>query len=98
MAREVGITPDAVMTLGHAFGLQPHRRETWKLSNDPLFIEKVHDICGLYPNPPRLAVVLAVHAKSHIQAFDRTAPTLPTLPGTPNAPPHDYERSRTSSL
>ena len=55
MAREVGMTPDAVMRIWHAFGLQPHRQETWKLSKDPLFIEKVHDICGLYLNPPERA-------------------------------------------
>jgi transposase len=66
MAREVGITPDAVMRIWHAFGLQPHRQETWKLSSDPQFIEKVHDICALYLNPPERAVVLAVDEKSQI--------------------------------
>jgi transposase len=64
MAREVGMTPDAVMRIWHAFGLQPHRQETWKLSTDPQFIEKVHDICGLYLNPPERAVVLCVDEKS----------------------------------
>ena len=87
MAREVGMTPDAVMRIWHAFGLQPHRQETWKLSKDPQFIEKVHDICGLYLNPPERAVVLCVDEKSQIQALDRTAPTLPMLPGTPSARP-----------
>jgi len=98
MAREVGITPDAVMRIWHAFGLQPHRQETWKLSKDPLFIEKVHDICGLYLNPPERAVVLCVDEKSQIQALDRTAPILPMLPGTPERATHDYERNGTSSL
>ena len=80
-----GLTADTVMRIWHAFGLQPHRQETWKLSTDPQFIEKVHDICGLYLNPPERAVVLAVDEKSQIQALDRTAPTLPMLPGTPSA-------------
>ncbi len=92
------MTPDAVMRIWHAFGLQPHRQETWKLSKDPLFIEKVHDICGLYLNPPERAVVLCVDEKSQIQALDRTAPTLPMLPGTPERATHDYERHGTSSL
>ena len=89
MAREMGMTPDAVMRIWHAFGLAPHRQETWKLSKDPLFIEKVHDICGLYLNPPERAVVLCVDEKSQIQALDRTAPTLPMLPGTPERATHD---------
>jgi transposase len=98
MAAEVGVTPDAVMRIWHAFGLQPHRQQTWKLSKDPQFIEKVHDICGLYLNPPERAVVLAVDEKSQIQALDRTAPTLPMLPGTPERATHDYERNGTTSL
>jgi transposase len=98
MAREVGITADAVMRIWHAFGLQPHRQETFKLSTDPQLIEKVHDICGLYLNPPERAVVLCVDEKSQIQALDRTAPTLPMLPGTPERATHDYERNGTSSL
>jgi len=98
MAREVGMTPDAVMRIWHAFGLQPHRQETWKLSTDPQFIEKVHDICGLYLNPPERAAVLCVDEKSQIQALDRTAPILPMLPGTPERATHDYERNGTSSL
>jgi transposase len=98
MAREVGITPDAVMRIWHAFGLRPHRQETWKLSKDPQFIEKVHDICGLYLNPPERAVVLAVDENSQIQALDRTAPTLPMLPGTPERATHDYERNGTTGL
>jgi transposase len=98
MARETGIAPDSVMRIWHAFGLQPHRQERWKLSKDPQLIEKVHDICGLYLNPPERAVVLAVDEKSQIQALDRTAPTLPMLPGTPQRATHDYERNGTTSL
>jgi transposase len=98
MARETGIAPDSVMRIWHAFGLQPHRQETWKLSKDPQLIEKVHDICGLYLNPPERAVVMCVDEKSQIQALDRTAPTLPMLPGTPERATHDYERNGTSSL
>ena len=98
MAKEVGMTPDAVMRIWHAFGLQPHRQETWKLSKDPQFIEKVHDVCGLYLNPPERAVVLALDEKSQIQALDRTAPVLPMLPGTPERATHDYERHGTTSL
>ena len=98
MAKATGIAPDSVMRIWHAFGLQPHRQETWKLSKDPQFIEKVHDICGLYLNPPERAVVLAVDEKSQIQALDRTAPTLPMLPGTPERATHDYERNGTTSL
>jgi transposase len=98
MAQEAGVTQNAVVRIWHAFGLQPHRQETWKLSKDPQFIEKVHDVCGLYLNPPERAVVLCVDEKSQIQALDRTAPTLPMLPGTPQRATHDYERNGTSSL
>ena len=98
MARETGVSPDAVMRIWHAFGLQPHRQETWKLSTDPQFIEKVHDICGLYLHPPERAAVLCMDEKSQIQALDRTAPTLPMLPGTPERATHDYERNGTTSL
>lgn len=98
MAREVGLTQSAVSRIWRAFGLQPHRQETWKLSKDPLFIEKVRDVVGLYLNPPERAVVLCVDEKSQIQALDRTAPILPMLPGTPQRATHDYRRSGTSSL
>ncbi len=98
MAKEAGVTADAVMRIWHAFGLQPHRQETWKLSTDPQFIEKVHDVVGLYLNPPERAVVLSVDEKSQIQALDRTAPTLPMLSGTPERATHDYERNGTTSL
>lgn len=98
MAREVGLTQSAVLRIWRAFGLQPHRQETWKLSKDPQFIEKVRDVVGLYLDPPERAVVLCVDEKSQIQALDRTAPILPMLPGTPERATHDYKRSGTSSL
>jgi transposase len=98
MAAEVGLTQTAVSRIWRAFGLQPHRQETWKLSKDPQFIEKVRDVVGLYLNPPERAVVLCVDEKSQIQALDRTAPILPMLPGTPQRATHDYKRSGTSSL
>jgi len=98
MAAEVGLTQSAVHRIWRAFGLQPHRQETWKLSKDPQFVAKVRDVVGLYLNPPERAVVLCVDEKSQIQALDRTAPILPMLPGTPERATHDYKRSGTSSL
>jgi transposase len=98
MAREVGLSQTAVSRIWRAFGLQPHRQDTFKLSRDPLFVEKVHDVVGLYLNPPERAVVLCVDEKSQIQALDRTAPILPMLPGTPERATHDYKRAGTSSL
>ena len=98
MAREVGLTQTAVHRIWKAFGLQPHRSQTWKLSKDPQFIDKVRDVVGLYLNPPERAVVLCVDEKSQIQALDRTAPILPMLPGVPERATHDYKRSGTSSL
>jgi transposase len=98
MAAEVGLTQNAVLRIWQAFGLQPHRQQTFKLSKDPLFVDKVHDIVGLYLNPPERAVVLCVDEKSQIQALDRTAPILPMLPGTPARATHDYKRAGTSSL
>jgi transposase len=98
MAKEVGLTQSAVQRIWKAFGLQPHRQQTWKLSKDPQFIDKVRDVVGLYLNPPERAVVLCVDEKSQIQALDRTAPILPMLPGTPERATHDYRRAGTSSL
>jgi transposase len=98
MAAEVGLNQTAVHRIWKAFGLQPHRQDTWKLSRDPQFIEKVRDVVGLYLNPPERAVVLCVDEKSQIQALDRTAPILPMLPGTPQRATHDYKRAGTSSL
>jgi hypothetical protein len=93
-------TPDktAVTRIWRAFGLQPHRHDTWKLSKDPQFVAKVRDVVGLYLDPPERAVVLCVDEKSQIQALDRTAPILPMLPGTPQRATHDYKRHGTSSL
>jgi transposase len=98
MAREVGLTQSAVLRIWRAFGLRPHRQQTWKLSRDPQFIDKVRDVVGLYLDPPERAVVLCVDEKSQIQALDRTAPILPMLPGTPERATHDYKRAGTSSL
>src|SRR3954466_9007378 len=98
LAKELGLTQSAVLRIWQAFGLQPHRQTTWKLSRDPQFIDKVRDVAGLYLNPPERAVVLCVDEKSQIQALDRTAPILPMLPGTPERATHDYKRAGTSSL
>ncbi len=98
MAGAVGLNQTAVSRIWRAFGLQPHRVEHWKLSKDPLFVEKVRDIVGLYLDPPERALVLCVDEKSQIQALDRSAPTLPMLPGTPARATHDYKRHGTSSL
>jgi transposase len=98
LAREVGLTQTAVSRIWRAFGLQPHRQDTWKLSTDPQFVAKVRDVVGLYLAPPERAVVLCVDEKSQIQALDRTAAILPMLPGTPARATHDYRRVGTSSL
>src|SRR3954468_12804897 len=98
MAAATGLNQTAISQIWRTFGLQPHRVEHWKLSKDPLFVEKVRDVVALYLNPPERAVVLCVDEKSQIQALDRTAPILPMLPGTPERAAHDYKRSGTSSL
>jgi transposase len=98
MAAEVGLTQSAVHRIWKAFGLQPDRSETFKLSRDPQFVAKVRDVVGLYLNPPERAVVLCVDEKSQIQALDRTAPILPMGPGLPERATHDYKRHGTSSL
>lgn len=98
LAAELGLTQSAVHRIWKAFGLQPHRQDSWKLSKDPQFVDKVIDVVGLYLNPPERAVVLCVDEKSQIQALDRTAPILPMLPGVPERATHDYKRSGTSSL
>jgi len=98
MAAEVGMTQSSISRIWRAFGLQPHRQDSWKLSKDPLFVDKVKDVVGLYLDPPERAVVLCVDEKSQIQALDRTAPILPMLPGTPQRATHDYKRHGTSSL
>jgi transposase len=98
MAAATGMSQSAVSRIWRAFGLKPHLVEGFKLSPDPLFIEKVRDIVGLYLNPPDAAVVLCVDEKSQIQALDRTAPILPLIPGTPERRTHDYKRNGTTNL
>ena len=98
MARETGMSQTAVSRIWRAFGLKPHIIQTWKLSTDPLFIDKVRDVVGLYMSPPENALVLCVDEKSQIQALDRTAPCLPVLPTTPARMTHDYVRNGTTSL
>ncbi len=98
MARDAGLSQTAVSRIWRAFGLQPHRQETFKLSSDPLFVEKVRDIVGLYLDPPMKAMVLCVDEKSQIQALDRTQPLLPLAPGIPERRTHDYSRHGTTTL
>ena len=76
MASQTGLSQTAVSRIWRAFGLQPHRQDTWKLSKDPLFVEKVYDVVGLYVNPPEAAVVLCVDEKSQVQALARSQPAL----------------------
>ena len=98
LAKKLRISQSTVSRVWRAFGLQPHRAETFKLSTDPLFIDKVRDIVGLYLNPPTQAMVLCVDEKSQIQALDRTQPILPLAPGLPERRTHDYERHGTTTL
>ena len=98
MARECGMSFATVSRIWRAFGLKPHRSETFQLSKDPLFLGKVRDIVGLYLHPPERAVVLCVDEKSQIQAPDRTQPVLPLRPGVPRQQTHDYKRNGTTSL
>ena len=98
MARASGLSRNTVHRIWRAFALQPHRVETFKLSRDPLFIEKVRDIVGLYLHPPDRALVLCVDEKSQIQALDRTQPLLPMRPGQAERRSHDYVRHGTTSL
>ena len=98
MAKECGLSFATVSRIWRAFGLKPHRSETFKLSKDPLFIEKVRDIVGLYLHPPERAVVLCVDEKSQIQALNRLQPLLPMRPGVPQRQTHDYKRNGTTSL
>ena len=98
MARAVGYAPSTIHRIWQAFGLQPHRSETFKLSSDPLFVEKVRDIVGLYLSPPERALVLCVDEKSQIQALDRSRPLLPMRPGQVERRTHDYMRHGTTTL
>lgn len=98
MAKEVGLSHTTVRRIWTAFSLQPHRSEGFKLSSDPLFVDKVRDIVGLYLSPPERAMVLCVDEKSQIQALDREQPVLPMLPGMPERRTHNYLRHGTTSL
>lgn len=98
LAAELDLSQSAVSRIWRAFGLAPHRQDSWKLSKDPQFIDKVRDVVGLYLDPPEAAVVLCVDEKSQIQALDRTQPVFPMMPGTPARASHDYLRHGTSSL
>ena len=98
MAKSSGLSQTAIVRIWHAFGLQPHREETFKLSTDPFFVEKVRDIVGLYVTPPQRAMVLCVDEKSQVQALDRSQPLLPLRPGQTERRTHDYVRHGTTSL
>src|ERR1700731_4924441 len=98
MAKASGVSISSVQRIWRAFGLQPHRLETFKLSTDPDFVAKVRDVVGLYVSPPEHAIVLCVDEKSQIQALDRSQPLLPMRPGQPARRTHDYKRHGTTSL
>ena len=98
LAKRIGVSQSTVSRVWRAFNLQPHRVKTFRLSNDPLFVEKVRDIVGLYMNPPNHAVVLCVDEKSQIQALERSQPLLPMRPGQPGRRTHDYLRHGTTTL
>ncbi|HEY0541049.1 MAG TPA: IS630 family transposase [Actinoallomurus sp.] len=98
MAAESGLSRSTVGRIWRAFGLKPHQVDTFKLSNDPQFIDKVRDVVGLYLDPPEKALVLAVDEKSQIQALDRSAPVLPMMPGMPERRTHDYVRNGITTL
>jgi len=98
LAKATGLSRMTISRIWHAFGLQPHRSDTFKLSPDPLLIDKVRDIVGLYINPPDHALVLCVDEKTQIQALERTQPLLPMRPGQLERRTHDYQRHGTTSL
>ena len=98
MARATGMSQSAVSRIWRAFGLKPHLVDTCRLSADPLFVDKVRDVVGLYMNPPDHAVVLCVDEKTQVQALDRTQPIFPMLPGVPQRQSHDYQRNGTIDL
>src|SRR5882724_4530346 len=98
MAAETGFSHTTIRRMWAAFGLQPHRSQTFKLSSDPLFVDKVRDIVGLYLSPPNRALVLSIDEKSQIQALDRSQPVLPMMPGVPERRSHDYVRHGTTDL
>lgn len=98
MAERTGLSKSTIGRIWRDFGLKPHRAEGFKLSNDPLLVEKVHDVVGLYLNPPEAAVVLSVDEKSQVQALGRSQPAFPMMPGMPEKRTHDYVRHGTTSL
>ena len=98
MAAETGLSKSTVGRIWKAFGLKPHQVDTFKISNDPQFIDKVRDVVGLYLDPPEKALVLCVDEKSQIQALDRSAPVLPMMPGMPERRTHDYVRHGITTL
>jgi transposase len=98
MASRTGLSRSTIGRIWRDFGLQPHRAETFKLSTDPLFVEKVVDVVGLYHHPPERAVVLCVDEKSQVQALNRSQPVLPMMPGMPERRTHDYVRNGITSL
>lgn len=98
LASELGLSKSTIARIWQTFGLQPHRSETFKLSPDPQFIEKVRDVVGLYMNPPEHALVVCFDEKSQIQALERTQPLLPMRPGQPERRSHDYARHGTTTL
>ncbi|OSC43743.1 IS630 family transposase, partial [Streptomyces sp. 4F] len=98
MAAATGMSQSTVSRIWRAFALAPHRAQTFKLSTDPLFIDKVRDVVGLYLDPPEKALVLCVDEKSQIQALARSQPVLPMMPGVPERRSHDYVRAGTTTL
>ncbi len=98
MAKRSGLSKSTIGRIWRTFELKPHREDGFKLSNDPLFVDKVYDVVGLYLNPPEAAVVLCVDEKSQVQALARSQPTFPMMPGMPEKRTHDYVRHGTTSL
>jgi transposase len=98
MSEHLGLSQSMVSRVWRAFGLAPHKQDSWKLSKDPLFVSKVRDVVGLYLDPPERALVLCLDEKTQIQALNRTQPVFPMLPGAPARASHDYLRHGTSSL
>jgi transposase len=98
MAERTGLSKSTIGRIWRSFDLKPHRADGFKLSNDPLFVEKVYDVVGLYLNPPEAAVVLCVDQKSQAQALARSQPAFPMMPGMPEKRTHDYLRHGTTSL
>jgi transposase/transcriptional regulator with XRE-family HTH domain len=98
MAARTGLSRSTIGKIWKDFSIKPHLVEHYKLSNDPLFIDKLYDVVGLYLNPPEAAVVLCVDEKSQVQALQRSQPAFPMMPGMPERPTHDYVRHGTTTL